>query len=183
MREFAHPEVVDDEQRDGREVGQERFAGAIDGGFGDLLEQGVGLPVRDAIALVDGGAADRLREMALAGAWRAEEERVFTLLDEAGRRQIEDERARHLLVEVEIKILQGAVRVAEAGQFQASGQQSIFTASQFVGHEGGDKVERREPLGLGVAQPGLEDVGHAGEAEFAEGAVHFDEGHSEPPVF
>ena len=37
------------------------------------------------MALLDGGAADRLREMALAGAGRAEEEDVLALQDEAGR--------------------------------------------------------------------------------------------------
>ena len=35
----------------------------------------------------------------------------------------------------------------------------------------------RELLGLGLAEPGFEDVGHAGEAEFAERAIEFDEIH------
>ena len=43
------------------------------------------LAVEDAIALLDGRAADRLGEMALAGAGRAEEEHVLALQDEAAR--------------------------------------------------------------------------------------------------
>ena len=40
-----------------------------------------------------------------------------------------------------------------------------------------------ELLGLGLAQPRLEDVGHAGEAELPEGAIEFDEVHVGSPVF
>ena len=42
------------------------------------------------MALVDGGAADRLREMTLAGAGRAEEEDIFALEYEAARSQVLD---------------------------------------------------------------------------------------------
>ena len=50
-----------------------RLAGAVERGVGDLLEQRVGLAIDDAIALLDRGAADRLGEMALAGAGWARE--------------------------------------------------------------------------------------------------------------
>ena len=39
----------------------------------------MGLAVEDAVALLDRGEADRLGEVALAGAGRAEEERVLVL--------------------------------------------------------------------------------------------------------
>ena len=84
------PEVVDDQQRHGREVREEGLAGAVERRVGDLLEQRVGFTIDDAIALLDRGAADRLREMALAGARWAEKERVFALADEAGRRELVD---------------------------------------------------------------------------------------------
>lgn len=42
----------------------------------DLLEQGVGLAVGHAIALLDRRAADRLGEMTFAGAKPAQEERT-----------------------------------------------------------------------------------------------------------
>ena len=84
-RELAHAEVVDDEQRHGGQQFHVLFARAVEGGFGDFLEQGVGLAVEDAIALLDGGLADGLGEMAFAGAGRAEKQRVFAAGDEGGR--------------------------------------------------------------------------------------------------
>ena len=47
------------------------FARAVEGGVGEFLEQGVGFAIEDAIALLDGGAADGLGQVALAGAGRA----------------------------------------------------------------------------------------------------------------
>ncbi len=122
------PEVVDDEQRDGRQFGDEGFAGPVERGIGELLQQGVGLAVEHAVALVDRGAANRLGEMTLAGARWAQEEDVFALLDEAARREFVDERAIHLLVEVEVKGVERAVGVAKAGLLQASGDESILRA-------------------------------------------------------
>ena len=90
VRQLAHAEVVDDQQRHGGEVGEIVLAGAVERGVGDLLEQGVGLAIEDAMALLDGGASDGLREMALAGAGRAEEERVFALGDEAAGGELVD---------------------------------------------------------------------------------------------
>ena len=48
------------------------------------------LAIEDAMALQDGRAADRLREMTLAGARRSEQEDVLALQDEAGRGQVVD---------------------------------------------------------------------------------------------
>ena len=67
------------------------LARAVDAGVGDLLEEDVRLAVDDAVALLDGGAPDGLREMALAGAGRSEEERVLVLGDEARGRELVDE--------------------------------------------------------------------------------------------
>ena len=66
-RELAHAEVVDDEQRDSGELGEVLLAVAIEDSVGDLVEQDVCLAVEDAVALADGGAADGLGEVALAG--------------------------------------------------------------------------------------------------------------------
>jgi hypothetical protein len=51
----------------------------------------VGFAVEHAVSLLNRGEADRLRQMALAGAGRTEEQRVLSLLDEALRRQLGDE--------------------------------------------------------------------------------------------
>ena len=90
VRQLAHAEVVDDEQRHGGQVGEDVLAGAVERGVGELLEQHVRLAVEHAMALLDGGAADGLGEVALAGAGRAEEERVLALLDEAAGGELVD---------------------------------------------------------------------------------------------
>ena len=115
----------------------------------------MGFPIHDPIALLDGRPSDGLGEMALASAGRAEEERVFALLDEARRGEFIDEHAVHLLVEVKVKGVEGAVGVPEAGELVAAREQPVFAALQFVGDERGDEIERRQPFSLRVTEPGL----------------------------
>ena len=81
--QLAHAQIVDDEQRDGAQLGEIGLAGVGERGLGELFEQGVGLAIQHAVALLDGGTADGLREVALAGARRAEEEGILALCDEA----------------------------------------------------------------------------------------------------
>ena len=82
VREFQHPEIVDDEQGDSREVRETSLASADETRLGDLLQQGVRLSVDHEIALLDSGALDGLREVALASARHDEKESVLALLDE-----------------------------------------------------------------------------------------------------
>ena len=84
--QLAHAEVVDDQQRDGRELASMyslRVPASV--GLGELFEQDVRLAIEHAVALLDGGEADRLGQMALAGAGRPEKQRVLVLGDEARR--------------------------------------------------------------------------------------------------
>jgi hypothetical protein len=81
-RQLTHAEVVDDEQRDGRELVEAFLACAIEDGVGDLLDEDVGLAVEDADALLDRRAADGLRQVALPRAGRPEEEDVLSAVDE-----------------------------------------------------------------------------------------------------
>ena len=67
------------------------LAGAGELRIGELLEEDVGLPVEDAMALLDHGEADRLGQVALAGAGSAEEQPVLVLGDEAAGGELEDE--------------------------------------------------------------------------------------------
>ncbi len=70
MRQLAHAEVVDDEQGHEGEIGEQRLAGPVERGVGDLFDQRMGLAIDDAVALLNRGAAEGLREMAFAGAGR-----------------------------------------------------------------------------------------------------------------
>jgi hypothetical protein len=125
---------------------------------------------------------DGLSQMAFAGTWRTEEERVFALADEAGRGEVVDERPIHLLVEIEIKPVERAIPIAEAGLFVAAFKEPVLPPLQLVTDERGHEVEGRELLRLRVTQPGFEDVGHPREPEFAEGVIEFDEIHGRSPV-
>ena len=159
------------------------LAGAVERGVGEFLEQRVRFAIEDAIALLDRRAADGLGEMALAGAWRAEKERVFALRDEAAGGQLVDQRAVHLLVEIEIEGVERAIGIAEARLFvrgaRAAGPVGAAARRRRASTT---RSMRRELLGLRLAQAGFEDGGHAGEAELAERAIEFDEIHSGSPV-
>ena len=47
-------------------------AGAVERRFGEIIEQGIGLAIEHAVSLLDGGLADRLCQVTLAGAGRPE---------------------------------------------------------------------------------------------------------------
>ena len=162
--------------------GEDGLAGAVQRGIGQFLEQRVRFAIRDAIALLDRGPADRLCEMAFAGARWAEEERVFALADEARGRELVQQRPIHLLVKVEIETVERAIGIAEARLFVAPIKEAVLPPLQFVAHERGDEIERRQPLGLGVPQARLQDVGHAREAELAQRAIEFSQIHVGSPV-
>ena len=119
---------------------------------------------------------DRLREVALAGAGWAEEERVFVRGDEAAGGELEEAGAVHLLFEVEVEDVERLARIAEAGVRPPAVEEPVLTADELVDDERRDEVERGHPLGLCLAEARFEGGGHAGEAELAEG--EFGEGHS-----
>ena len=61
------------------------FAGADERGFGQIIEQSVGLAVEHAVSLLDGGLADGLRQVTLAGAGWAEKQGIFVAAPESFR--------------------------------------------------------------------------------------------------
>ncbi len=127
-RQLPHSEVVEDEQRHAGQLGDVLLAVAVEGRVCELFEQHVDLAVGDTMALVDRGEADRLGDVALAGAGWAEEDSVFGSLDEAPRGEIEDEGTIGLRVELEVEAVEGLLRVAEASLLDAPGTGCIFNA-------------------------------------------------------
>ena len=107
---------------------------------------------------------------------------VLALQDEAGGRQFVDQRAVHLLVEIEIEGIERAVCVAEARLLDPPRDQPILSARELVADERGHEIDGRLAFGLGVAEPGVQRRGHAGESELPEGGVEFDEIHERSPV-
>ena len=109
------------------------------------------------MALLDRGEADRLGEMALAGAGGPRKSASSCCVDEAAGGELEDERAVDLLVEVEVEGVERLVRVAEAGLLDAPREQAILPARQLVADERGEEVDRRQSLGLRLEEPRLEE--------------------------
>ena len=164
MGQLPHAEVVDDEQRHGGEISQVVLACAVQGGVSDLLHEGVRLAVDDAVALQDGSAADGLGEMALAGAGRAQEERVLALSDETCGGQVVDESAVQLAIEIEVEAVEGALGVAEASLLEPALEEPVLTTEQLVGDEMRDEVDGSELVGLGLAQSCFQAAGHPRQA-------------------
>ena len=79
--------------------------------------------IDDAISLLDHRAPDGLGQVILPRPWWAEKECVFPLRDEAAGRQLVDQRPVHLLVEIEIEGIEGAIGIAKARQFMATLEQ------------------------------------------------------------
>ena len=109
QRQLAHAEVVDDEQRHGGQRLHELLARAVGNCLGQVIQQHVRFAVQHAIALLDGGLADGLGQVALARAAGTEKQCVFPLADEGAGGQIEDQTAIHLRIEGEVEVVQRLV--------------------------------------------------------------------------
>ena len=81
------------------------------------------------------------------------------------------------LLKSKSKVSRRLADVAEAGLLDAALEQPVLAAQELVADERGEEVDRGQRLGLGLEQPRLEDGGHAGAAELAQGALQFDEVH------
>ena len=136
-----HPEVVNEEQRDGGDLRDVLLAGAGELRIGEFLEEDVGLPVEDAMALLDHGEADRLGQVALAGAGRPMKQAVLVLGDEAAGGELKDQPAIHLLVEVEVERVEGLAAIAEAGLRDAALEEPVLAAQELVLDERGEEVD------------------------------------------
>jgi hypothetical protein len=124
-----------------------------------------GFTIHDAIALLNGGLANGLSEMTLAGAGRAEKQAVLMFGDEVGRGQVEDEAAVHLLVEVEVEVIERLLWIAELGGLSATVQQTVTATIQFIGNEARDEINRRHALGLSLMKTCFQDGGDAAETK------------------
>ena len=93
--------------------------------------------------------------------------RIFPPVDEATGRQIEDQTAIHLRVEIEVELVQGLVRVAELGLFAPAVEQPFAPPAQLVADQTRDQIDRRHGFALGLAQSGFQHGGYAAEPELS----------------
>ena len=157
--------------------------GAVEGGVGEFLEQDVGFAVEDAVALLDGGVADGLRRWLLpvpAGPRKSASSR-WSMKRAVARSKT---RVRFIfLLKVKSKLSSERSGSRKRACLRRRSSSRSCRRSEFVGDQRRDEVDGRHLFGLRLAQAGLQDVGHAGEAELAQARVEFDEVHVGSPVF
>ena len=107
-----------------------------------------------------------------------EKQGVFVARDKGAGGQIEDQAAIHLLVESEVEVVEGLLRVAELGLLFPPLQQALATQGEFVGDQAREQVDGGERFGLGLAQTGLQHGGHSAQAKLFESTIEFDQIHS-----
>src|ERR1700674_1255661 len=125
QRQLAHPEIVDDQQRNG---GQ-RFdvLPAVAGGdsVGEFIEQHVRFAIEDPVALQNGRLADGLSQMTLACSTGAEKQGVLPFGDEAAGGEVENQTTVHLRIKSKVKTIKRPVGVTEAGLLASAFQQPV----------------------------------------------------------
>src|ERR1700758_912358 len=97
--------------------------------------------------------------------------------DEGASGEIEDETAIHLLVEVEVEVIEGLLGIAELGLLFSPLQQTLTTTGEFVREQAGDQVDRGERFALRLTQTGLQQSGHAAQTQVFESPREVDEVH------
>ena len=104
------------------------------------------------------------------------------LRDEATRRELEDQRAIQFLVEGEVEGVERACGIAEARLDPTAFEQAILPTLQFIADQHRDEVEWGQSFRLRMAEAHVEDVGHAGESQFAECLIEFGDIHAVAPL-
>src|SRR2546430_3221248 len=72
--------------------------------------------------------------------------------DEGAGGQVEDQTAIHLLVEVEVEVVESALRVAKLGLLGPALQQAIAATSEFVRDQTGEEVDGWHGFGLRLVE-------------------------------
>ena len=85
--------------------------------------------------------------------------------DEGAGGQVEDQTAIHLLVEVEVEVIEVLLRIAKLGLLGSSLQQAITATSEFVGDQAGEEVDGGHGFGLGLVETGFEHGGDAAQPQ------------------
>jgi hypothetical protein len=76
--------------------------------------------------------------------------------DEGAGGQVEDQTAIHLLVEVEVEVVESPLWVAKLGLLGPALEQAIAATSEFVGDQAGEEVDGGHGFGLSLVETGFE---------------------------
>src|SRR5262245_56051758 len=105
--------------------------------------------------------------MTLTCAWWTDKECVLATFDESASCQIKDQASIHLLVEVEIKIVECLLRITETCLLSPSLQQPIASSAQLVRDQARDQIDWRHRFGLRLAQPRLQYCRHTAQSQLS----------------
>src|ERR1700689_3117578 len=125
----------------------------------------MGFPVHHPVVLLNGGLTDGLGQVALSRAAWAEKQGVFPLANERAGGQIEDQTAIHFGVEIEIKLVEGLMRVAELSLLAPTLEQTIAPPVQLIADQTRHQIDRRHVFALGREQSGFQHGGYAAQWE------------------
>jgi len=155
LGQLLHAHVVDD-QEIGTQVAGKCGVVIAEGFFVEEVSYDVeDGAIEDGSALLDGGVADRLGEMGLAGAWRAHEEDIAGVVEELAGGQLEELLARQGSIELPIELIEG-LEVAEAGELGTAVDPAMITDSDFVLKDEFKELEVAEAACLRFLNPDIE---------------------------
>jgi hypothetical protein len=170
LGELLHAHIVDDQEVGSQVAGQggvivtESF---LVEKVTDDVEDGA---VERGVALLDGGVADGLGEVGLAGTWWSDEEDVTGLAEELAGGQFEELPAGQCGVELPVELIDG-LEVTEAGELGAAIELAVVADGDFVLEDEFEELQMAEAAGLCFLQPNVEGACKPGEPEAAEGGA------------
>ena len=91
----------------------------------------------------------------------------FVASDERSCSQIENQTSIHLLVEVQIEVVEGFLRIAELRLFSPPLEQPLGSTHEFIRYQTGEEVDGGHRFRLGLVQTRLEHSSNAAEAQLS----------------
>ena len=147
---------------------QAPLEGAVGVAAREVGEQAARLGEQDGVTPSAGLVPERLGDHRLAHPHRAVEDDRFARVEEAQRREVPDDRARHLRVEAEVELLEGDGPL-EAGGPDPAHERRRLAPGDLVLAEGLEELQMPEVARVRLGEAGVKGVEHARETERAEG--------------
>ena len=131
-------------------------------GFEEVFEKGMGFPVDDLVAGLNGGMRHCLGDVALAGSGRPDQQGIGAVPDKFAADELVDFLFGQLRIEAPVELGQsGPVR--QSGRFEAGFHEPRVSPVHFVLHEAGKDLCERSAL-VGLNESGLQRGAHAMQA-------------------
>jgi hypothetical protein len=155
LGELLHAHVIDDEEI-GSEVAGERGVVVFDRFFveevADDIEDG---SVEHGSALLDGGVADGLGDVGLAGSWWSHEENVACVVEELAGGEFEEVSSWDAGVEVPVELIDG-LQVSELRKLGTSFKLAVIANSELVLEDKLKELEVAQSAGLSFVESDIE---------------------------